>query len=346
MQTSNHLLEAARENFICCKISKALIYVEKFLKLYPLNLEGLLLKAECYSELQIYDISINILKKALEIKPKNLKTYMLLSDNYAQINKYHTAINYLNYALEIVPLSTVALYNKAIYYMKLRSFNLALKILNKIITINPNNYEYYLQRGICLEKLGRLEEAHLEIKKCFSLPSDDIACFIELSTILFKQGKYKECLKINETILSKNPYYTDAYFNISACLINLNNIDKAIECLTERLKIKKDINYYFQRGICYMKKGNYSLALKDFSGVNTVGHFNEKVLYMYCLCLSELKKYKEADDNFQLLIHINPININYYQIYGNMLKKMGNKKKAEKIFKQMEKIKESEYYEN
>ena len=90
--------------------------------------------------------------------------------------------------------------------MKLKtkySFNEALKTFTKLYSLNRNMHEALLQRGICLVRLNRLEEALIEINTYIDLVPNNLQAFFELCFILSSLGKYQEAIEANNKVLQR-----------------------------------------------------------------------------------------------------------------------------------------------
>ena len=152
--------------------------------------------------------------------------------SYSKLNKYQTAIKLISKAIELNPKFLDAYYNKGIFLMKSKTkyaFNEALKTFTKLYSFDKNMNEALLQRGICLVRLGRLEEALIELKTYIELIPNNIQAFFELGYILSSMGKYQEAIMINDKVLNLNPSFINAHYNKALCYIELKNFDSAVK---------------------------------------------------------------------------------------------------------------------
>ena len=156
----------AKQEIIENRPKKALIYIQIHLINHPSDANAYLLKGNIYSLLKQYQNSIIQYDKCNKINPSIAECYNSLAYSYSKLNKYQTAIKLVSTAIELNPKFLDAYYNKGIFLMKSKTkyaFNEALKTFTKLYTLNRNMHEALLQRGICLVRLGRLEEALIEI---------------------------------------------------------------------------------------------------------------------------------------------------------------------------------------
>ena len=164
----------AKQEIIENRPKKALIYIQIHLINHPSDANAYLLKGNIYSLCN-------------KINPSIAECYNSLAYSYSKLNKYQTAIKLVSTAIELNPKFLDAYYNKGIFLMKSKTkyaFNEALKTFTKLYTLNRNMHEALLQRGICLVRLGRLEEALIEINTFIEKVPNNLQAFFELGYIL------------------------------------------------------------------------------------------------------------------------------------------------------------------
>ena len=83
------------------------------------------------------------------------------------------ALTHFHAALEGDPNNYLTLYRRATVYLAQGRARAALEDLNKALDISPDFHQARSQKGSILIKLGRLDEAHIELEKvvCINLCS-------------------------------------------------------------------------------------------------------------------------------------------------------------------------------
>ena len=261
----------AKQEIIENRPKKALIYIQFHLKNHPLDAYAYLLKGNIYSLLKQYQNSIIQSDKCNKINPSIAECYNSLAYSYSKLNKYQTAIKLVSTAIELNPKFLDAYYNKGIFLMKSKTkhaFNEALKTFTKLYSLNRDMHEALLQRGICLVRLGRLEEALIEINTFIEKVPNNVQAFFELGYILSSLNKYSEAIEANNKVLELNPNFINAHYNKALCHIELKNFDLAIQEFNEVLKKNNnDVLSLFKRGECYIEQKHFTHALADFEKV-------------------------------------------------------------------------------
>ena len=333
----------AKEQIIENHPKKALIYIQIHLKLHPLDAYAYLLKGNIYSILKQYENSIVQYDKCNKINSNISECYNSLAYSYSKLNKYQTAIKLVSTAIELNPKFLDAYYNKGIFLMKLKtkySFNEALKTFTKLYSLDRNMHEALLQRGICLVRLERLEEALIELNTYIELVPNNMQAFFELGYILSSLGKYKEAIEANNKVLNLSPGFINANYNKALCYIELKDFDNAIKEFNIVIKANsKDVNSFFKRGECYIEQKHFTHALHDFEKVIKYDNFNASAHYNKGICLSNFKNYKEAKKAFQIAVNLNPKNELYYHTLGNCLRKLKKHKEAIQMYEKGKELK-------
>ena len=211
----------AKQEIINNRPKKALIYIQIHLKNHPSDAYAYLLKGNIYSLLNNYQNSIIQYK----INPSIAECYNSLAYSYSKLNKFQTAIKLVSTAIELNPKFLDAYYNKGIFLMKTKTkfaFSEALKTFTKLYSLNRNMHEALLQRGICLVRLGRLEEALIELNEFIELEPNNVQAFFELGYILSSLGKYSEAINANNKVLNLNQNFINAHYNKALFFVILN----------------------------------------------------------------------------------------------------------------------------
>ena len=99
------------------------------------------------------------------------------------------ALTHFHAALEGDPNNYLTLYRRATVYLAQGRARAALEDLNKALDISPDFHQARSQKGSILIKLGRLDEAHIELEK--------VVCAININ-VLF----YSTCIIISLFIIS------------------------------------------------------------------------------------------------------------------------------------------------
>ncbi|NNC83675.1 MAG: tetratricopeptide repeat protein, partial [Flavobacteriales bacterium] len=138
-------------------------------ELDPDNVEAFNLLGMLYAE-EGDSLAIQYYETALGIDPDNLEVLYNRGYFYQDNLMAEKALDAYNEMLEIHPESSAAYYNKGYVLMGLLSRpEEAIDAFTEAIRYNPSYYQAYSNRAVCLEELGRREQAEADFKKALEI---------------------------------------------------------------------------------------------------------------------------------------------------------------------------------
>lgn len=121
----------------------ALKYINKALKMDPLDFDALILKGDILLELEKEIEAVKAYDMASIVKPDDIIPIVLKGNTLYKIGKYNDALAAYDEALEIKQDDVFTWYNKASVLFKLEEYKSALDTCNKTLNIKPD-YKYAL----------------------------------------------------------------------------------------------------------------------------------------------------------------------------------------------------------
>jgi len=154
-------------------------------------------------------------------------------------------------------------YNKGQYHSAVTSFEAA-------IAANKKNPDYYVNLGMTYIELENYDEALTQFDLALKLSSEHRLAKRGIGITKLALGEYEEAVNIfQEVLLQANGTIGTLELDLldyrGIAETKLERYDAAIETYTTLI----DVNYnakdhYYQRGHCYLLKGEYESAIKDF----------------------------------------------------------------------------------
>ena len=95
-------------------------------------------------------------------------------------------------------------------------------------------------RGIVLEKLGRLDEALTEYRKALLLDPKEPDASLNFPVVLFKVGQTEEAIARARELVKRRPDYAEAHYNLGGMLYSKADFDGAIAAYEKALELKPD----------------------------------------------------------------------------------------------------------
>ena len=168
-----------------------------------------------------------------------------------------------------------------IKYLQENKYALAIKNFSKHLEIYPKHTDVLFFRGWAKSSIGDYYGAINDYDKIIELNTDYPLKYTEISMVynnksyaFVKLKKYAKALPIVEIALKLDKsdwHYWDTRAEI---YLNLGLYQKCISDLDKALKIKKNENSYFLRGLAYIRIGEKEKGCKDLSKSGEFG--NEK----------------------------------------------------------------------
>ena len=171
-------LQTAKDNYLSKDYQKALLYIIKYLKLYPNNFEGLLLKSKIYSCLKNFPSSIQTFEKCLRLNSKCIEAIYGQAKCLKELRFYKEAIEKYRNIIELEP--TPKIYNSigaCLYCMGHKEE--AICQYNIAIQLDQNYTPAYFNKGICLSNLDKKEEAISQYNKAIELNNNYVDAYFQ-----------------------------------------------------------------------------------------------------------------------------------------------------------------------
>lgn len=230
---------------------------------------------------------------------------------------YADALSHFHAAVEGDPENYMTYYKRATVYMALSRSRPALSDLDKILRIKPDFVKARQMRGGLLMKMGRLDEAHIDLENVVRKdPSNAEA-----------NGLYSMIDPLKEQIEDIKDH------------MNWNNYDSAIEVLNEILEhIPWDPSLREMRADSYLGVGNVIHAISDIRSCtkltsdNTAGHHKLSTLHY------QLGEADEALGEVRECLKLDPEHKDCYPFYKKL-------KKVAKFLKAAEEESKSDRWE-
>ncbi|MFH0948067.1 MAG: tetratricopeptide repeat protein [Elusimicrobiota bacterium] len=135
-------------------------------------------------------------------------------------------------------------------------------------------------------------------------------------------------------------YYFNRGVNAKDPQSKIKYFSKAIEKWNYRTSNKNKSNVYINRGVAYAIIEDYDGAISDFTKALTFDE-DPSAYYNRALLFTKQKKYKNALDDVNNALRLNPLLENAYTIRGELYQKMGKVKRAKKDFLTVSEISKS-----
>ena len=111
----------------------------------------------------------------------------------------------------------------------------ALEVYDKLLTIRPDDRICLLNRAVCLTRMGRYQQAQIDLFRLNFENPDDQAVNKVLAWALTCDGKYEQAIKLYGQLISDDMQHEDM-LNYGYCLWLSGHVDDAVDCFHRYLK--------------------------------------------------------------------------------------------------------------
>jgi len=198
------------------------------------------------------------------VSKSEIDQHLTMGMNMLSRGAYSDALSHFHAAVDGDPSNYMSYYKRATVYMALSRSRPALADLDKILTLKPDFRKARLQRGGLLLKMGRLDEAH-----------------IDLENVVRHEPENEEAMKIYNLIFPLKDQIEEVRDHI-----NWNSHEQAIEILNTVLEhIPWDPTLREMRADSYLALGNIVHAISDIrtctklTSDDTAGHHKLATLH-------------------------------------------------------------------
>ena len=212
-----------------------------------------------------YQKSLNIFLEFIQTNPNNIQALIFVAMNLMFLNRFEEAINFLNKIEKLDAKIPECYFNRALCYTQLKNPNKSIENYVKAIELRQSYHQAYINLGVLLQDLGRLDDAINIYNKGLENLNEKLDCYINLS------GAYK--LKHDTELVKKyalkaleiDNKNTFALNNLGTSLIDEGDLDYAITILKKAIQINPNFAMLHNNlGIAYELQSNYITAIESY----------------------------------------------------------------------------------
>jgi tetratricopeptide (TPR) repeat protein len=226
--------------------------LEKVVKKFPENTEGLLKLGELYYFVKQYENAFAKINQALKVNQNLAKAYYLKGSIYREIGDTGKAISSLETTIEQDNKNYGAFLDLGIIYAAKKN-PLAFQYYDNALSINPSSNDVLYAKAKLFQDLEKINDAVLIYNKILKNNPAHLFSLYNLGAIEYSMNKNpKKAIDYFSTAINADAKYTEAYFARAVCYQELNENENA------------SADYK----MCLQLKPNYAPAI---DGLNSVG---------------------------------------------------------------------------
>ncbi len=356
----------AKDYYYLNKLSQALPYSKKAIKLDSSNVDYFDLLSEIYSDANQNDSSAAVLNKMISMDSTNINAYYRLARIY-ETNKPSKAIDIYNNITNIIGPDWNVLMHVAQLQASLGNFDGAAKAIQKLLTIDPSNAGLQKLLAEYYQQAKKYDEALKVIDDVLAANPDDLDAYERKAQIYLAQNKWD--LAANEynyimkqpkapfdlkirigasyfeqsfkdstlisiakkffTTLDKDTTFWQVKMYLGAIAIDEKNDSTAIEYFKDATHLASwNVEAWVRLGGLYFDNKKYDDAAKVMQ--EAVKSFPEdfRVNFILGISLAQNNHNTEAKPYLQKAVELNPNSIDALSAYGFTLSQLKENKEA------------------
>lgn len=257
------------------------------------------LRAKEYFGRKEINEALRDVSQAMQLDGNEEEYFVLLSDIYQEQEKYEDALDVLRRVAEKSNVSSDALIKLAKLEMAFENEKKATRQINRAIEADPENAFAWFIKGYIYEEQGRIEDAIKHYTISIDKDADFVEPYINLGILYSDRGsamaadyfngalniepnnvnamyllglhyqdqeKFDKAVSSYQNIISVNPDYPHAYYNIGyIALVYQEDYDKAIEYMNKAIEVQPAFyRAYYNLGYAYELQGDYQKAREAY----------------------------------------------------------------------------------
>ena len=213
--------------------------------------------------------------------------------------------------------------NKGVCLNKLERFDEALECSDKAIELDANDQWAWFMRGHVLDDLKRYEEALVSYGRAIELDANDRWAWVNRGNVLSNFKRYDEALASYDRALELDANYQWAWANRGAVLYNLKRYDEALVSYDRALELDaNDQSAWRMRGDVLNNLERYEEALESYDWAIELDENEPWAWVKRGDVLDNLQRYEEALESFERAIELDANDSPVWVLRGNVLKNL------------------------
>jgi len=240
-------------------------FFQAFIDKYPYSDTAWFNLGIAWSNLQLYEKAIDAYEFTMAITPDFSSAYFNKANSLANLGRYHEAIGYYQETLEMEEPDPLTHYYIGECYEKIEDFEKAYNSYKNAIKMNPEMADAWMGLGIINDKTGNEKAALRHFKKSLELDSLNVDNRLYYADALFRYGMFEDSLAAYKDAVAGDPDHPDVWLDYSSVYAETDNFGKAIDIIMQGIEIQSQNHELYYRFAGYLaKKGRLKEAYENF----------------------------------------------------------------------------------
>ncbi len=282
-------------------------------------------KSSYYSErsndLHMYTNPVDTLLDKMSLYSRNESYLLKQIDDAARSSNTAWALELATLGVNKMPDSKYLLSKAIKQFMDMSAARRAVPYLEKHLNYFGDNYQELIEVGSGLASLGLKDEAQKYFLKAEKIEAQKIETKSTLAGMLYeKVGMKEKALELTETLLNENPENVEVLKNATFLYIQLEDLDKAKQYLTQLKKVAPlNENIHVFEGILAEKNGNSIKSIKHFKQAFSQSPDKNFTLNRLTDYYKKNKKWDKLIELYKRALKEKPNDSSIQEAYGTLL---------------------------
>ena len=282
--------------------------------------------------------------KELQDKLKKNPNDLQLIESYAialsDIGENEEALKNFVYLNKQCPQNPKILYNIGIILEKLKYIDKSIAAYRKALSFSPEDTDIMFNLANVYILKNQLDEAELLLLKVIEIDSDDSNAFFHLGEIYSKKKNHEKAIDFLTKSLELNENDIVAKFYLAYELNAIGEIDSAIEIYQDVITQNPDYSWaYYNLAAIYIARKDENNALRYLELTIRVNPTDMQAIRLYIKLLFKNKKYSQAEKCLRQYIHDLPNEADLCFLIAQAYKQLKNRINYVKYLKLAKKMK-------
>ena len=325
-----HYFELGREALETEKYDEAIEHFGEALKYDPYHTESYFLRAMANENIGDTNAALTDYNVIIYMSPDHVEALFSRGLLYYHMGKYDFAekdfINLLNapkgetnaiffkfsnYESGATGVLTMEARDAEVYnYLglartRLKNYNKAIIDFRLAIKLNPTDPNFFINRGLALEEMGKVEKAKEDFNRALQIdPGNTLANYN-----LLRLSDDIESIDLYTDLINEDPEFAEPYAQRGLALYNSGKYRRALQDYDKAITLNdKDHENFLNRGLIKDKLRDLHGAFRDFSAAINLKSDYAKAYLNRGNVLTKQRKFKEAIEDYNRSILLDPVN--------------------------------------
>jgi len=208
--------------------------------------------------------AIEAYKKAFEIDPDFPDLRVAIGNLLMREGRDAEARQYLKDGVASSSTKPEVVYNYAVSLMRDKKFHAAIPSLRTVVQELPDMYQGWLALAQCLQQTRQYGEAVTTYEKAYALNPDPKLLF-HIGRCAQKSNQPTKAVDAYEKALEADPGYVKARYNLALTYMDTKQYDKAVDSFQKLVDLEGgSYRAYYSMGLSYYYQGLYDEALETY----------------------------------------------------------------------------------